>query len=140
MYEEKCSLKTETNSLHNEDISVGLNIYHGYTIEHAPNKPDTTGSSGYGSEITAQCSDYHSKKLNEVLDEEITNNTNSSSIGSMEDVLSDHQSKEFISICACCSRIHYRRPGSFDNMCSCISNEEYIKLAGLNHSDELVDQ
>ena len=139
---EVCSLKTETDSLYYEGVQIGFKVYKGYTIEESKTKPDTTGSSGYGSEATAQCSDYHANKLVEVEDDQDTNDTDSLSTGSSKgDFSSCRTEGSVVLMCVYCSRIRYERTGSVNDLkrlCTCEANEEYIRLAGLNR--ELVNQ
>ena len=129
---EVCSLKTETDSLYYESVQIGFKVYKGYTIEESKSKPDTTGSSGYGSEATAQCSDYHANKLVEVEDDQDAND-----IGSSKGNFSSCRTEGSVVLtCVYCSRT-----GSVNDLkrlCTCEANEEYIRLAGLNR--ELVNQ
>lgn len=127
-----------------------LNIYEGYTIMDNPDRPDTTGSSGYGSEIATQCTiDYHCNKLNEVSEDAdnctcdfsstCTDSLNGSS--DHEESLGQHkfrlgrEQEAGCVMCAVCTRGHCVKASSLTRLCPCVIKEgqEYIRLTALDN-------
>ncbi len=132
-----CSIKTVVDPLYEEDTE--LNVYKGYTIETTNCKPDTTGSSGYGSELMTIIGDYHSEKLNEVEDMNIQSEMESDI--SQECLLNNHfpdRTKDNFIMCVYCSTIGYKRTGSVNDLnrlCPCVGSEGYVRLAGINRAE-----
>ena len=143
LFEDTNSIKTEIDSLYQEE---DFRVVNGYTLQEKT-APDTTGSSGYGSGYgsvtTANCVDYRSRKLNDV-DEEL---------GSMQSVdmekdsscLQDHIREELL-LCLHCNSCLFTRNTSTDSLnrlhvCACVVNcdeKGYVKLSSLD--PELVNQ